>query len=181
MKKLISFKPNKYRKDIYENLGLNMLVFREKWLKHMEKYNFSDSYWMQYLNWENIYKNVPDELELWTVTGLDLEIQEDVPYDVFLSKLNEKGFTTPPFGTGLWLPEVFIDSPFEILEELLVFSPVPAPRFSKSYKTYQIGIRPSPVKLDSGKKKFLLHHYDLRPTETKICFKSKRIVQKNNN
>jgi hypothetical protein len=184
MEKLITIYPHKSNyKDIFENFNSTLFSLndevREKWREYREKYNFSPNHFgnggsFDSQNWKGMYDNVPEAIELWTIQGTDFGLDTPLRYDEFTKILKGRKFVPPPFGTGLWLPEEFHKQNIYFEDRLWIFSPI-VPYGGKSYKTVQIVLNRSANFQDGV---ILGSLEDLRPTETWIDPKLRRVVQR---
>ncbi len=175
MEKLIVIRPlDSKHKAMFERLNSVLFFEWETWRVYCDQYHFDFDSYIQYLEWSNLYTDVPESIELWKVTGRELGISENVPYPTFLEVLQKNGFKVPPQGTGLWLPEAFKDQNIRFEGSLYVFSPV-KPGSGKSYKTHQLVLSRN-ANFHEGKIYGKLS--DLRPTETLISPDRVRVVEK---
>lgn len=184
MEKLITIYPHKSEyKDIFENFNRTLFSSwtptRDKWRNYKEKYNFDPTHFgnagsFDSLNWEGVYDNVPESIELWTIQGTDFGLDTALRYDEFSQILRGRKFIPPPFGTGLWLPEAFTEQNIYFEGKLWVFSPI-RPYSGKSYKTVQIVLHRE-ANFQEGKIIGTLE--SLRPTEDLISSKTLRVVQR---
>ncbi len=175
MEKLIVIYPfSSKHKVMFERLNSVLFFEYEIWKAYRDQYNFDFDYYIQHLKWSNLYTDVPEAIELWKVTGRELGINEKVPYPTFWEKLQKNGFSVPPRGTGLWLPEAFKGQNITFEGDLYVFSPV-EPLSGKSYKTFQLVLSRN-ANFHEGKIYGKL--LDLRPTETIVSPDYVRIVER---
>lgn len=182
MEKLITLYPYKTKyKDLFDDFTSILILGhrKERWWEYEKIYNFSANHFgnggaFEHKNWEGMYDNVPEAIELWTITGEDFGLDKALPYDEFSKILKGRKFVSPPFGTGLWLPEAFAEQGITFEGRLYVFSPI-EPYSGKTYKTVQIVLQ---RQADFQDGKILGTLEDLRPTETWISPKNVRVVQR---
>ncbi len=178
MEKLIVIRPHQSKhRAMFERLNSVLFLEFEIWRDYRDQYHFDFNYYIQHLNWNNLYTNVPETVELWKVTGKELGINENVPYTTFLEALQKNGFRVPPRGTGLWLPEAFMEQNITFEGKLHIFSPV-EPSSGKSYKTYQLVLSRN-SNFHEGK--IYGELLDLRPTETSVSPNFVRVVERTPN
>lgn len=175
MEKLIVIHPLESKhKAMFERLNSVLFFEYEIWKTYRDQYHFDFDYYIQHLQWSNLYTDVPETIELWKVTGRELGINENVPYPTFLEALQKNGFSVPPRGTGLWLPEAFKEQDITFEGSLCVFAPI-EPLSGKSYKTFQLVLSRN-ANFHEGK--IYGECINLRPTETVVSPDRVRIVEK---
>jgi hypothetical protein len=181
MEKLITMYPyqSKYKAMFEEFKGVMSSYCSDarkaEWGKYQEIYKFRATHFgsqgeFRYLDWTNLYKDVPETVELWTITGEDFGLDEPIGYDMFSRILKGRGFICPPFATGMWLAEAFSEQNITFEGELWIFSPI-VPTYSKPYKTVQIVLHKSEDGITGTLE-------SLRPTEDLIHPRIRRVVQR---
>lgn len=184
MEKLITIYPHKSNyKDMFEDFNSTLFSFGSpnynKWREYREKYNFDPTHFgnggdFQNKNWRGMYENVPEAIELWTITGEDFGLDIALRYDEFSRILKGRKFISPPSGTGLWLPEAFAEQNIYFEGKLWIYSLI-EPYSGERYKTVQI-VLTRQANFQEGKIIGTLE--SLRPKEDLIFSKTLRVVQR---
>ncbi len=185
MEKLITLYPHQSKyKSMFEKFNSVLFWLADEdlcknWTEYMKIYKFHPTHFggagsFDHRNWKKLYDNVPESIELWTLTGIELEIKESLSYDKFSEILRNHNFTSPPIGTGLWLPEGLKEQNISFEGKLAVFSPI-EPCSGKVYKTAQVVLQKH---ADFHDGEILATLEDLRPLETLVSPSIRRIVQK---